>query len=226
MLSRQQRRAIERNLPPEATSYNKDHTSEWANRSLDIKDYIFSLIARFFTIPILTIGFAATIFAIYVYFAESIPYIEPDQVISSSWHDLPFKAKIDSHFFGASDIEVVCTTNRVSWIGNGKSRVFSGKAFVKVDRIQSVLGPRSTITFFCNMAEANSTTPSGDVNPVHEIDVILQMTYRSFVWPWGDLIIPVPWWRQIISPRFRWQEVSPGNFQWLEGAPASPPKVQ
>jgi len=166
------------------------------------------------------IALLAAIVALNEFFDEAVPYIEPYEVTSTSWHDLPFKAKIDSRIFGAFDIHVLCAANEIGWKGNGVTKTFGGKGFVNVDRISPVIPPHETITFSCNMAEANSVTPPGEpVAPVVRIELHLLMRYRTFLRPWGDQIILVPGQRQIISAPFTWREVSPGNFQWFEGEP-------
>jgi hypothetical protein len=167
-----------------------------------------------------SIALLAALGALYEFFEEAVPYIEPDQVTSTSWHDLPFKAKIDSRIFGAFDVHVLCAANEIGRIGNGVTRVFQGKAFIKVDRISPVIPPHGTITFSCNMAEANAVTAPGDpVAPVVRIELHLLMKYRSFLRPWGEQIIRVNGQRTITSAPFTWREVSPGNYQWLEGEP-------
>jgi hypothetical protein len=165
----------------------------------------------------------AAIIALYEFFDEAVPYIEPDQVTSTSWHDLPFNLKIDSRLFGASDIQVRCFANEIGWVVSAATKGFSSEPLVAVDQIEHVIPPHGTISFTCNMAEANSKTPSSDqVNPVNRIELQLQVRYRSFLWPWGDTVIVVPWQREVTSTRFTWREVSPGTFQWLEGEAHGP----
>jgi hypothetical protein len=90
----------------------------------------------------------------------------------------------------------------------------------KVDRIAEVIPPHGTISFSCNTANVNSLkTVDNQVAPIVLIELHVQMRYRSFLWPWGETIISVPWQREITSGRFTWREVSPGNYQWLEGEP-------
>jgi hypothetical protein len=224
MLTRQQRRAFARRTPPETTPDGVIKASTlWmltqTCRLLKLSKYLLWPIKQ---LPLWAniIGAIAATAALYGLLDEAVPYIEPDEVTSTSWHDLLFKAKIDSRFFGASDVQVLCAANEIGWKGNGVSTAFRGKAFVDVDSIEKVIPPHGTISFACNMAENNAVTPPGDpVAPVSRIELHLLMRYRSFLRLWGDQSILVPWQREMTSQRFTWREVSPGNFQWLEGEP-------
>jgi hypothetical protein len=226
MLTRQQRRAIERRLPAESNS-----NTQIGEASLQTRTWRLLKLSKYLLWPIRQLPLWVNIIAILVtlgtgvlaldqFYDEAVPYIEPDEVTSTSWHDLPFKAKIDSHFFGAFDVEVQCYTSKVEWKGNGVTKTFKGKFFINVDPIESVIPPHGTITFACNMAEINGVPPPGDpVAPISLIELNLLMKYKSFLRPWGDQIILAPWQREMTSQRFTWREVSPSNFQWLEGEP-------
>jgi hypothetical protein len=167
----------------------------------------------------------ATIAALYAFFDEAVPYIEPDQAISTSWHDLPFKAKIDSRIFGAAGIQVLCSAENVTWKTNPKWGLANLKTnmIFNVERIEKIIPPHGTISFSCNIADVNSlTTTDNQIAPIILIQLHVQMTYRSFLWPWGQVIIVWQRQRQTNSSLFTWREISPGNYQWLEGEPRVP----
>jgi hypothetical protein len=164
----------------------------------------------------------AAIVALYEFFDEAVPYIEPDPAISTSWHDLPFKVKIDSRIFGASDVQVSCAAENITWKTDPKWGManLNVNVLFKVDRIAEVIPPHMPISFSCNTANVNSLkTVDNQIAPIVLIELHVQMSYRSFLWPWGETIIRVPWQRKITSERFTWREVSPDNYQWLEGEP-------
>jgi hypothetical protein len=167
----------------------------------------------------------ATIVGLYEFFDEAVPYFEPDQATSISWHDLPFKLKVDSRIFGASDIQVLCAAENVTWKTNPKWGLANIKVNMMphVERIEKIIPPHGTISFACNIADVNSiTTADNQAAPIILIELHVQMTYRSFLWPLGRVIIIWPWERQTISSRFTWREISPGSYQWLEGEPRVP----
>ena len=218
-LTRQQSRALERRPPAAKPPQSKVlGAGRWV--WVQTERLLLWPIRTLANLVLSSIALVAGIVAVNEFFDEAVPYIEPDQVSSTSWHDLPLKAKIDSRIFGAFDVHVLCAANEIGWKGNEVSKTFRGKGFINVDPIEGVIPPHGTISFSCNMAEANAVTPPGDpVAPVFRIELHLLMRYRSFLRPWGDKIILVPWQREITSARFTWREVSPGNYQWLEGEP-------
>lgn len=220
ILTRQQRRALERRPPAEPTTSGGIRRAAiwvWTQTLRLLK-----ILPLWANIVVVLLSVGATIVALYEFFDEAVPYIEPDPAISTSWHDLPFKAKIDSRIFGASDIQVSCNAENITWKTDPKWGLanLNVNVLFKVDRIAEVIPPHVPISFSCNTANVNSLkTVDNQIAPIILIELHVQMRYRSFLWPWGETIIPVPWQREITSERFTWREVSPGSYQWLEGEP-------
>jgi hypothetical protein len=215
MLSRQQRRSIERRLPEKRTP-----ESNVGRAALSPLLPIFRVLLwpiRKLPLWFNILGALATSLFFYEVFVEAVPYIETDPATSSSWHDLPFKAKIDSHLFGASDVHIICAAENITWKTNpqwGMANIKANMIF-RVNRVDKSIPPHGTISFACDVANTNSvTTLDNQVAPLSLVEIHVLILFKSPFWPW--------WQRQTLSPRFTWREVSPESYQWLEGEPRVP----
>jgi hypothetical protein len=229
MLTRQQRRALKRRRPVTTSLDGRRRLQLWVRRQIGrLPGILRCLVWPIRQLPLwvnltgVLLSALATLVALYEFFDEAVPYIESDPAISTSWHELPFKVKIDSRVFGASDIQVSCSAENITWKTDptwGMANLTANMLF-KVDRVAQVIPPHGGVSFSCNTTNVNSLkTVNNEIAPISLIELHVQLRYRSFLWPWGETIVSVPWQRQVTSARFTWREVSPGNYQWLEGEP-------
>ena len=203
MLTRQQRRALQRRRQEEKP---QESTVRRAAKSL---------LRRVLQLPWWAdfLGVVVAVLGIHGFFYASVPYVQPDAAISSSWRDLPLTAKITNPVFGANNLNIFCTIENVTWplsrpyLANAVR--IRGKAEIKIEKVATYIPGGGTITFPCHIAETiiARSDINGEQLPIGLIKLYIRITYRSIFWPLS---------REITSPVFTWRAVS-GGYQWLEG---------
>jgi hypothetical protein len=199
MLTRQQRRALQRRQQEEKPQESKVRYA--LRRVLQVPWW-----ADF-------LGVVVAVFGIYQFYNASVPYVQPDAAISSSWRDLPLTAKITNPIFGAYNLNVFCNIENVTWpLARPylmKAFRVIGKAEIKIEKVANYIPGGGTITFRCHIAETiiARSDANGEQLPIGLIKLYIRITYRSIFWPLS---------REITSPVFTWRAVS-GGYQWLEG---------
>jgi hypothetical protein len=165
------------------------------------------------------LGVLVALIFLYEFFYDTVPSIQPDPVISPSWHDLPLMAKIESRIFSAHVSGLVCEVENITWDTKGKlvngwtNFRFKGKLEINVEKYQSIIPPHGAISFMCNVYDkarftiAPSIAPNGEHADISLIKLRVRMDYSS---SFGLLR------RETTSPQFTWRAVS-GGYQWLEG---------
>lgn len=219
MLSRQQRRALERER---AKSHWQEPTPQHAiqKAAQALRKGIRLVRSLPWWADILTV--LSAVYLVYQAFYAMVPEIRPDDVLSSSWTDLPFTAKNGGGIFAMEDTQFFCEVENVTWNGGGTTMLrVVGKLIHPVAQGPREIPTNATITFPCDVA-ANfqafgvkadtSKTPL----PILLIHMRIRTTYKI------DLGL-LDWNREAISPIFTWRAVS-GGYQWLEGDTSDNPK--
>jgi hypothetical protein len=213
MLTRQQKRALARK---KATRPQSESRLRRASRlALKIPTFLVGL-ARKLPLWADILGVLTALYVIYGIFYELVPEIQPDPAISSSWVDLPLKAKNRSLFFDMHDVQIICVVNDFAWKGRGTDEIrgnFVGGAGPRVTDAAQTIAATQTITFPCEISEhVKGYRLDGDqrtLMPLALIRLSIQIDYSIRLWRWF-------WPRRTTSQSFTWRAVS-GGYQWLEG---------
>lgn len=163
---------------------------------------------------VLTIMTAAA--ALYEILYATVPVIQPDEAISSSWADLPITATDTSEIFGLHDAAFRCAVTDLTFQGiDGSPIPLHTSTVHTVPGSPVTIEPRQTITFPCDFSKNTlvwESVPGQTAKkrlPVAWANVRIKTAYSVKIGPFV-------WHRHTTSQQFTWRAVS-GGYQWLEG---------